>query len=103
MHRIAFSLTRIVVFALAAVPATASAEAPGECGSCVVPAATASASARRDMAHRLGVGAHAVSLSLYDHSGADPTQYGGGGLLVSYRISPRWEIALALDALDAPS
>jgi hypothetical protein len=51
------------------------------------------------MRHRIGVSARAVSLGLDD--GTTKTEYGGGGLAVSYRLSRRWELALALDALDA--
>jgi hypothetical protein len=96
-------LAMTVVFTVAALPATAMAQAPGECTSCVAPAPVAATAVAvpDDMAHRLGIGLHMASLSLDDHSGADPTQYGGGGLIVSYRVSRRWELALSMDGYQS--
>lgn len=95
-----------VAFTVATLPAIALAQAPGECTQCAVPAAApapiaAAQAAPDDMVRRIGVGAHVLSLSLDDHSGADPTQYGGGGLLISYRLSRRWELALAMDGAQS--
>jgi hypothetical protein len=42
-------------------------------------------------------------LTLQSTTGSEAkSEYGGGGVAVSYRINRRWEIALALDMLDAP-
>lgn len=53
-----------------------------------------------DLARRWGVSARMVSMSLGSETAK--TEYGGGGLAASYRINRRWEVALAIDALDAP-
>jgi hypothetical protein len=88
------------------LPTTALAQeapgAPGECTTCIAPAPVAKPV---DLQRRFGVSARAVSLSLAptgDGGDALKSEYGGGGVAVSYRISRRWEVALALDALDAP-
>lgn len=52
-----------------------------------------------DLQKRFGVSGRITSLGLTD--GATETQYGGGGIAASYRINRRWEVAVALDALDA--
>lgn len=54
-----------------------------------------------DLRKRIGVSARAVSLGLTD--GTTESEYSGGGIAASYRINKRWEIVLALDALDAPT
>src|SRR5262249_37973411 len=99
MHRLAMT----VVLTIATLPATAMAQGTGERPSCRAPArmAAAAVAVPGDMAHRLGVGLHMASLSLDDHSGADPTQYGGGGLIVSYRATRRWEFALSMDGYQS--
>jgi len=92
-------MSRLLVLATLLIPASAAADgtaAPAVCASCVVAPAPKPA----DMQHRLGVSARAVSLSLDD--GTTKSEYGGGGLAVSYRLSRRWELALSVDALDAP-
>lgn len=52
-----------------------------------------------ELRKRIGVSGRITSLGLSD--GTTETQYGGGGLAVSYRINRRWEVVVALDALDA--
>ncbi len=53
-----------------------------------------------DLRKRWGVSARMVSLALSD--GTTDSEYSGGGIAASYRINKRWELVLALDALDAP-
>ena len=76
--------------------------APRAAGPSMVPAVVVAAPPARpgDLVKRIGVTGRVVSLGLTD--GTTETQYGGGGIAASYRINRRWEIVLALDALDAP-
>lgn len=53
-----------------------------------------------ELSKRFGVAARMVSLGLSD--GTTDSEYAGGGIAASYRINRRWELVLALDALDAP-
>ncbi len=123
MSRISQPLT----IALALIPSIASAQAPGEPvygpevapeaapleaevapseAPMIPPARTAvvvvapPAPKPYDMQKRFGVSARMVSLGLTD--GTNESEYAGGGIAASYRINKRWELVLALDALDAP-
>ena len=53
-----------------------------------------------ELSKRFGVALRMVSLGLSD--GTTESEYAGGGIAASYRINRRWELVLALDALDAP-
>lgn len=53
-----------------------------------------------ELQKRIGVSARMVSLGLTD--GTTTNEYAGGGIAASYRLTRRWELVLALDALDAP-
>jgi len=97
-------MSRLLTVALILSPLTASAdgtEAPSVCASCVVAPAPAPVPRPVELSHRWGVAARAVSMSLAD-AADNQTEYSGGGFAVSYRIDPRWELALTFDALDAP-
>jgi hypothetical protein len=104
------TMLRLTALALL-IPATAVADemaptepiaAPGACTTCV--AAPVAAPRPSDMQRRWGVSARAVSLSLYSQrsgsSEINTSEYEGGGVAASYRISRRWEVSVALDALD---
>jgi hypothetical protein len=52
-----------------------------------------------DLQKRFGVSGRITSLGLSD--GTTDSEYGGGGIAASYRINRRWEVVVALDALDA--
>jgi hypothetical protein len=77
--------------------------APGDCADCyvVAPVPTAPPPTEVDLSRRLGVGLHVASLAIANREDpdADPTQLGGGGLQVRYRLTPRWELELGLSAL----
>lgn len=79
--------------------------APGDCDDCYAvapaPAPVVVVTPAVDLSHRLGVGLHVASLAIANHDdpNADPTQLGGGGVQVRYRLSPRWELELGLSAL----
>jgi hypothetical protein len=90
-------MSRLLVVASLLIPTAAAADGTAAPAGVVAPAPAAKPA---DLRHRIGVSARAVSLGLDD--GTTKTEYGGGGLAVSYRLSRRWELALALDALDAP-
>ena len=68
---------------------------PGTCECAVTPAAAPAAHAGLP---RWGVGLHLASLSLPDPGAmtdrGDAPQYGGAGLQVRYRLTPRWQLEL---------
>lgn len=97
MSRLLHVASTLLIFLIPTIAAADGSEAPTVCASCVV--APAPAAKPVELRHRIGVSARAVSLGLDD--GTTKSEYGGGGLAVSYRLSRRWELALALDALDA--
>lgn len=79
--------------------------APGDCDDCVVvasaPAPAVVVSPAVELSHRLGVGLQISSLAIANHDdpNADPTELGGGGLQVRYRLTPRWELELGVSTL----
>jgi hypothetical protein len=86
---------------LPALSSVASAQgAPGDCADCyvVAPVPIAPPPPEVDLSRRIGVGLHVSSLAIANREDpdADPTQLGGGGLQVRYRITPRWELELGL-------
>ena len=77
--------------------------APGDCEDCYVVAPTPIAvAADPALSHRLGVGLHVASLAIADRNDpeADPTQLGGGGIQVRYRLTRRWELELGVTTLQ---
>jgi len=102
----AMSSRLAAVLAATLVPAlatTASAQgAPGDCDDCyAAPAAPVVLVRAPELSHRFGVGLHVASLAIADRNdpNADPTQLGGGGLQLRYRLTPRWELELGMSAL----
>jgi hypothetical protein len=103
------SMSHRIVLAAVLVPALSTVAlaqgAPGDCGDCyaaapvVVPVAAPAPEV--DLSRRLGVGLHVASLAIANHDDpdAEPTQLGGGGLQVRYKLTPRWELELGLSAL----
>jgi hypothetical protein len=115
-----------IAFALLLIPSIAAAQAPGEdmpapeAAEAIAPAPEAPTAAPAiaplhgpfaavvavpppkpvELSKRFGVAARMVSLGLSD--GTTDSEYAGGGIAASYRINRRWELVLALDALDAP-
>ncbi|MBK9030347.1 MAG: outer membrane beta-barrel protein [Myxococcales bacterium] len=80
---------------LLATPVALADGAPGSCDCAVTPPAAAPAPAPR--LARWGVGVHLASITLPDPTGMDDggTSYGGGGLQLRYRLSPRWQLELS--------
>jgi hypothetical protein len=75
--------------------------APGMCGDCyaVAPPVVAPPPPP-ELSRNLGVGLHVSSLAIANEAIPDqPTELGGGGLQVRYRLNPRWELQVALDVL----
>jgi hypothetical protein len=112
LHRLAFAAALPIV----ALAGTASAQPaygygpPGDCD-CAPPAAPAYGYGPAvpivvpqspDLVHRLGVGLHGMGLAIANREDpdADPTQLGGGGLQVRYRLTRRWELELGIGALQ---
>lgn len=112
-----------IAFALLLIPSIAAAQAPGEelpapeaaPAEEITPAPTPAIAPLHgpfaaivtvpppkpvELRKRFGVAARMVSLGLTD--GTTESEYAGGGIAASYRINKRWELVLALDALDAP-
>jgi hypothetical protein len=88
----------ITTAGLAATATTASAQEgpPGACA-CAIPAAPVVVVAA-DPLPKWGIGLRATSMTLAPESNPDAeTEYGGGGLQVRYRLTPRWQLEVSLD------
>lgn len=70
---------------------------PGTCDCAVTAAPVAAPAAPSRALPRWGLGLHLQSLTIADPAAMDGegTPYGGGGLQVRYRLSPRWQLELA--------
>src|SRR5688500_5116898 len=97
-----------LLFAALLVPALSSVAlaqgAPGDCTDCyayAAPVVVAPPAPEVDPSRRFGVGLHIASLAIADRDNpdADPTQLGGGGLQIRYKLTPRWELELGLSTM----
>lgn len=86
-----------VFLATTAAATVAHADAgPGACD-CAVTADATPTAAPRPALPRWGLGLHLQSMTVADPAAMDDagTHYGGAGLQVRYRLSPRWQLELA--------
>lgn len=99
-----FTTTRLAITAalstagIAATVSTADAQVgPGACDCTVAPVPVAVVEAPPSLP-KWGIGLYMTSLTLAPESNPDAeTEYSGGGLLVRYRLAPRWQLELAFD------
>ena len=87
------AVTAAFLGTLLAVPAARADGPPGTCECAVTPAAPSPAATPR--LPRWGVGLHVASVTMPGAMDGGDTSYGGGGLQVRYRLSPRWQLELA--------
>lgn len=85
---------------LVAAGGTALADGPPGTCDCTVAVAAPAASPWWD-SRRIGVGLHVGGMSVHPEGDeAAATDFGGGGLHVSYRIAPRWRVELRTDSMQ---
>ena len=87
------AVTAAFLGTLLAVPAARADGPPGTCECAVTSAAPSPAATPR--LPRWGVGLHVASVTMPGAMDGGDTSYGGGGLQVRYRLSPRWQLELA--------
>jgi len=91
-------LSALSFVALGTAPALAQDGPPGMC-ECAAPAPLAPVAAPSEGwdGRKWGVGLRLTSLSLQgEEEGAPESQFGGGGIEISYRLGARWELGLTL-------
>lgn len=95
--RLAF-LSAASFVALGAAPALAQEGPPGMCECAAPPLAPAPAPSEGWDGSRWGIGLRLSSTSFTDEANpdAEPTQFGGGGIEIGYRLGARWEFTLEL-------
>jgi hypothetical protein len=91
-------LSALSLVAVAGTPALAQEGPPGMCECAAPPVAPPPAPSAGWDGSRWGIGLRLSSTSFHDNANpeAPPTNFGGGGIEIGYRLGARWEFTLAL-------